>query len=242
MPDRPGHFHRHRFTAGVISYAVWLYYRFPLSHRDVEELLDERGIEVFYETVRRWSIKFGPRFADQLRRREARPGRTWRLDEVFLRMNTRRVCLWRAIDEQGQVLDILVQARRDADAAERFFRRLLDRVGESPERIVTDKLASYAAAKKRVAALDSAKHIQVRAAARLNNRIERSHQVTRLRERRMRHFKSPASAQRFLSVLSHVCNHFQLRRHLIAAPQYRQIQRERLHPWRELTGTAAPVN
>jgi putative transposase len=125
----------------------------------VEDLLAERGIQVSYETVRRWSIKFGHRFSKELRRREAPQGTTWHLDEVFLRVNGRRVYLWRAIDERGRVLDIFVQARRDADAAERFFRRLLDGVGRPPERIVTDKLASYAAAKKRIPALNSAKHI-----------------------------------------------------------------------------------
>ena len=118
MPDRPGHFHRHRSPAEVISYAVWLYYRFPPSHRDREELLAERGMQVSYETVRCWAINFGPLFAEDVRRREVRRGKTWHLDEVFLRMNGRRVYLWRAIDEHGQVLDILVQERRDARAAE----------------------------------------------------------------------------------------------------------------------------
>jgi len=136
------------------------------------------------------------------------------LDEVFLRMNGRRVYLWRAVDEHGQVLDILVQARRDAAAAERFFRRLLDRVGDAPERIVTDKLASYAAARERIPELESVKHVCVRAAARLNNRIEQSHQPTRVRERRMQRFKSMSQAQRFLSTFSHICNLFRPRRHL----------------------------
>lgn len=221
---------------------MWLYYRFPVSHRDVEELLAERGIRLSYETIRRWSIKFGSRFAEQLRRRELRSGRIWHLDEVFLRMNGRRVYLWRAIDEEGQVIDILVQARRDADAAERFFRRLLDAVGQSPERIVTDKLASYTAAKVRIPALEAAEHVCVRAAARLNNRIERSHQATRLRERRMRRFKSPASAQRFLSIFSRIGNHFQLRRHLLPALQHREIQQVRPEAWRTLTGMTAPTN
>ena len=210
MPDRPGHFHRHRFPSEVISYAVWLYYPFPLSHRDAEELLCERGVHVSYQAVRCWAIKFGPLFAEELRRREVRRGTTWHLDEVFLRMNGWRVYLWRAIDEHGQVLDILVQERRDADAAERFLRRLLHHGDEAPEQIVTDKLASYAAAKRRIPALDTAKHIHVRAAARLNNRMEQSHQPTRLREHRMQRFKSPAQAQRFLTVYSRTCNLFAL--------------------------------
>lgn len=232
MPDRPDHFHRHRFPAEVISYVVWLYHRFPLSQRDVEELLAQRGIQVFYETVRRWSIKFRRRVAEQLRRRETRSGRTSHLDEVFLRMNGRRVYLWRAIHEHGQVLDIFVQACRDALAAERFFRSLLDGLGQPPERIVTDKLASYAAGNKRIPTLNSAKHIHVRASARLNNRIERSHPLTRLRERRMRRFKSPASAQRFPSIFSRISNHFQLPRHLLPTHEHRQLQRPRLQTWR----------
>ena len=235
MPDRPGHFHRHRFPAEVISYAVWLYYRFPLSHRDVEALLAERGIEVSYETVRRWTKKFGPLFADELRRRERRWGETWHLDEVFLRMNGRRVYLWRAIDEHGQVLDTLVQERRDAVAAERFFRRLLDRVGSAPKRIVTDGLASYAAAKERIRALQAIPHTQVRAVARLNNRIEQSHQPTRLRERQMRRFKSPAQAQQFVTVFSPICNLFRLPRHRLPAPEHRAALQARFSTWREAT-------
>lgn len=157
-------------------------------------------------------------------------------------MNGRRVYLWRAIDEQGQVIDILVQARRDASAAERFFHRLLDRVDQPRERIVTDKFASYAVAKAQIPALETAKHVYVRAAARLNNLIERSHQATRIRERRMRRFKSPASAQRFLSIYSRIGNHFQLRRHLLPAVQHRGIQQARLQTWREPTGMTGPTN
>ena len=239
MPNRPGHFHRHRFPAEVISYAVWLYYRFPLSHRDVEELLAERGIAVSYEAVRRWAIKFGSLFAEELRRRESRAGKVWHLDEVLLRMNGRRVYLWRAVDEHGQVLDILVQERRNAEAAERFFRRVLERVGEAPERIVTDKLASYAVAKERIPELQSVKHVHVRAAARLNNRIEQSHQPTRVRERRMQRFKSPVQAQRFLTVFSRTCNLLRVRRHLLNAAEYRSTMKERFQIWRDVTQVAA---
>ena len=239
MPDRPGHFHRHRFPTEVISYAVWLSYRFPLSQRHVEELLAERGIQVSYEAVRRWAIKFGPLFAEDLRRRERTPGKTWHLDEVFLRMNGRRVYLWRAVDEHGQVLDILVQEYRNADAAERFFRRLLHRVGNAPECIITDKLARYVVAKQRIPALDTAKHVHVRAAARLNNRIEQSHQPTRLRERRMQRFKSPAQAQRFLTAFSSICDHFRVRRHLLTATGYRSLMQERFQAWHQTTRVAA---
>jgi putative transposase len=238
MPERPGYFHRHRFPAEVVSYAVWLYYRFPLSHRDVEELLAQRGIQVSYETVRHWAIKFGPLFAEELRRREAQRGQTWHVDEVFLRMNGRPVYLWRAVDEHGQVLDILVQERRNAGAAERFFRRLLARTGKTPERIITDGLASYAAAKEQIPELEPVKHVHVRVAARLNNRIEQSHQPTRLRERRMQRFKSIPQAQRFLSTFSFVCNLFRLRRHLLAATEYRSALQHQFQTWREVTHVA----
>jgi putative transposase len=150
VPDRAGHHHRHRFPAEVIAHAVWLYHRFALSLRDVEELLYERGIVVTYETVRAWVAKFGARYAADLRKRAAKPGRTWHLDEVFTRAGGRQVYLWRAVDEHGQVLDVLVQEHRDADAAERFFRRLLGHAGGPPEAIVTDGLASYSAAKSRL--------------------------------------------------------------------------------------------
>jgi putative transposase len=201
--------------------------------------LVERGIQVSYETVRRWAIKFGARFAEELRRRETHPGTTWHVDEVFLRMNGRRIYLWRAVDERGQVLDILVQQRRDSDSAERFLRRVLDRVSEAPERIVTDKLASYAVAKRRVPALRAARHIHVRAAARLNNRAEQSHQPMRVRERRMQRFKSPEQAQRFLTVFSRVCNLFRPRRHLLPAPQDRAAMQTRFQIWREVSHLAA---
>jgi putative transposase len=234
MPDRPGHFYRHRFPAEIITYAVWLYHRFALSLRDVEELLFERGIRVTYESIRAWVEKFGERFAAELRRRAQRPGRTWHLDEVFLKIRGKQVYLWRAVDEHGQVLDILVQEQRDADAAEYFFRRLLDHTGVPPERIRTDRLASYAAAKKRLPELDGVEHEKVHAQARLNNRVEQSHLPTRLREYRMQRFKSMASAQRFLSAFSRFSNHFRLRRHLLCASEYRARLQARFRSWREV--------
>ena len=175
MLDRPGHFHRHRFPAEIISHAVWLYHRFALTFRNVEELLFERRIVVTYETIRGWVGKFGAHFAAGLRRCEKRPGRTWHLDEVFVKIRGQQVYLWRAVDEHGQVLDILVQERRDTAAAERFFHRLLNQVGDAPEQIVTDKLASYAAAKERIPALSRTEHLKVRSKGRLNNRAEQSH-------------------------------------------------------------------
>jgi putative transposase len=229
MPDRPGHLHRHRFPTEIIAQAVWLYHRFALSFRDVEELLFERGIVVSYESIRAWVNKFAG-----LCRRERRPGRTWHLDEVFLKIRGAWVYLWRAVDEHGPVLDVLVQEHRDADAAERFFRRLLDHTGEPPERIRTDKLASYAAAKKRLPELIAVEHETVHSGARLNNRVEQSHQPTRVRERRMQRFKSIDSAQRFLSVFSRFYNRFRVRRHLTSASEYRSTLQERFHSWREV--------
>ena len=234
MPDRPGHFHRHRFPAEIISHAVWLYFRFPLSFRDVQELLFERGIVVTYESIRAWVGKFGERFAAELRRRAPQPGRTWHLDEVFLKIRGEQLYLWRAVDEDGQVLDILVQEHRDADAAERFFRRLLDHAGGPPERIRTDKLASYAAAKKRLPELDGVEHEKVHSQARLNNRVEQSHLPTRLREYRMQRFKSLTSAEQFLSAFSRFCNHFRLRRHLLKASEYRNALQARYQSWRDV--------
>ncbi len=234
MPDRPSHHHRHRFPAEIIAHAVWLYHRFALSLRDIEELLYERGIQVTYETIRAWVAKFGAQYAAALRKRAAPPGRTWHLDEVFTRAGGKPVYLWRAVDEHGQVLDVLVQERRDTGAAVRFFRRLLGHAGGPPDAIVTDSLASYGAAKAQMPEFATVEHRRVRAAARLNNRVEQSHQPTRLRERQMRRFKSVPSAQRFLAAFSRFCNHFRVRRHLLAAPAYRSVRRARYEAWREL--------
>ena len=239
MPDRPGHHHRHRFPATVIAHAVWLYHRVALSLRDVEELLFERGIEVTYETVRAWVAKFGPPHAAELRKREARPGRRWHLDEVYTRAGGRQVYLWRAVDEHGQVLDVLVQEHRDTAAAERFFRRLLGHAGRPPDAIVTDGLASYGAAKARLPELAAVEHLRVRAAARLNNRVEQSHQPTRLREYVMRRFKSMPSAQRFLAAHSRFGNHFRIRRHLLTAGAHQIVRQARYAAWREVTSIGA---
>ena len=228
MPDRPGHYHRHRFPAEVISHAVLLYYRFPLSHRDVEEMLAYRGITVSYESVRRWAFRFGDRFAVELRRRERKPGSTWCLDEMTVKIAGQTSWLWRAVDESGLELDILVQQHRDAEAAERFFRRLLDGVEDLPERIVTDKLASYGAAKRRVPELGGTEHLEVKAEDRLNNRVSLAHQPTRLREARMQSYKSARQAQRFVSIHGRFRNHFCPGRHLLSASEYRKTMAERL--------------
>ncbi len=170
-----------RFPQEIISHAVWLYHRFSLSFRDVEELLYERGVVVTYETVRQWCRKFGQAYANQLRRSRPRPGDKWHLDEVFLKINGKTHYLWRAVDQQGNVLDILVQSRRNKGAAKKFFRKLLKGCEYVPRVIITDKLGSYGAAKREM--LPGVEHRQSRY---LNNRAENSHQPTRRRERVMR--------------------------------------------------------
>lgn len=236
MSERPDLYRGFHFPVEVISHAVWLYARFALSYRDVEELLGERGIQVSYESVRRWVGRFGEHFAAELRRRERRVGRMWHLDEVFVRIGGEQKYLWRAVDEHGQVLDILLQEHRDTDAAVRFFRKLLGHAGEPPEQIVTDRLASYGAALQRLPELDGVEHLRVHSAARRNNRVEQSHLPTRLRERRMQGFKSMDSAQQFLCLFSRVCNLFRPRRHLLPAVQYRCTMQLRFRTWSEITG------
>src|SRR5215475_12634357 len=212
----------HRFPGEIISHGVWLYSRFTLSYRDVQELLFERGITVSHEAVRQWCRKFGQDYANRLKRRRAQPGDKWHLDEVFLTVNGRRQYLWRAVDQDGNVLDILVQRRRDAKAAKRFFRKLLKRQCTSPRVLVTDKLRSYQAAHRAV--MPSVEHRQSRY---LNNRAENSHQPTRQRERAMKRFKSIRHAQRFLSAFSGISPHFRPRRHLLSAADYRQVMADR---------------
>jgi len=221
----------HRYPAEIIAHCVWLYHRFPLSFREVEELMLVRGVIVTYETIRQWCAKFGPVYAAGLRRRQPRPGDKWHLDEVFLTINGRRQYLWRAVDQDGNVLDILVQPRRDAKAAKRFFRKLLTKQCRVPRVLVTDKLRSYAVAHREV--MPSVEHRQSRY---LNNRAENSHQPTRQRERAMKRFKSIGHAQRFLSAFSGISPHFRPRRHLLSAADYRQVMAGRFAVWNEITG------
>jgi putative transposase len=230
MTPEPATYHRHRFPAEIISHAVWLYHVFSLSLRDVELILAERGIAVTHESVRRWCLKFGRGFAEKLRRRRPRPGDTWHLDEVYLRINGVLHYLWRAVDQHGVVLDILVQGRRNAAAAKRFFKRLLAGLKYKPKRIVTDGLRSYGAAKREV--LPEVRH---RTSRYLNNRAENSHRPTRRRERQMQRFKSPEQAQRFLSAHAMVYGHFRPRRHLMTADQYRRARDKAFRIWRQET-------
>jgi putative transposase len=214
--------------------------RFALSYRDVEELLAERGVRVSYETVRCWVAKFGAQYAEELRRREVRVGRTWHLDEMATRIGGRLHWLWRAVDQHGQTFDLVLQEHRDTAAAERFFRRLLTVTdGIAPARITTDRLGSYAAATTQVPEMRRAEHVQVRSALRCNNRVEQAHQPTRVRERVMRRFKSPASAERFLDAFTRVGNLFRPGRHRLAAVPYRATMRERAATWRDVDGLRA---
>jgi putative transposase len=226
----PNRYKHHRFPAEIISHGVWLYFRFCLSYRDVEELLFARGIIVTYEAIRQWCRKFGQQYANQLRRRRPRPGDKWHLDEVFLSINGERHYLWRAVDQDGHVLDILVQSRRDKKAAKKFFRKLLKGLTYVPRVIITDQLKSYGAAMREM--LPSVEHRQHRY---LNNRAENSHQSTRQRERRMQRFKSPGHAQRFLSAYGPIAQYFRPRRHRFSAPEYRQEMSKRFDTWREIT-------
>jgi len=211
---------------------VWLYFRFALSYRDVEELLAERGVVLTYETVRQWCRKFGQSYANALRQRRPQPGDKWHLDAVFVQINGVQHYLWRAVDQDGLVLDILVQARRDKAAATKFLRKLLKKLEYVPRVLITDKLASYSAARREV--LPSVEHRRHKG---LNNRAENSHQPTRERERRMRRFKSPGHAQRFLAAYGPIAGHFRPRRHRLTAAAYRATRAECFQAWHEVTGT-----
>jgi putative transposase len=223
-----------------MAHAVRLYLRFALSFREVEELLAERGVQVSYEAVRRRVAKVGAQYADELRRREVRAGRTWHLDETAVRVGDRLQWLWRAVDENGQTLDVFLQAPRDTPAAERFFRRRLAVTGGSaPARITTDRLGSYAAALARMPEIQRVAHVPVRSALRCNNRVEQAHQPTRLRERVMRRVKSSGSARRFLDAFSRVSNLFRPRRHRLTAVAYRAAMREGVATSRAAAGLGA---
>jgi transposase-like protein len=224
---------RYRFPPVIIQHAVWLYFRFPLSYRDVEDLLAERGIDASYESVRRWALKFGQAYARKLRRSRPRPDCRWHLDEVFVSINGKRMYLWRAVDSEGEVLDILVQSRRNKNAALKLMRKLLKNQGFVPDAFVTDKLPSYGAALKE---LGLSKHHEF--GDRKNNRAENSHLPVRQRERRMQRFKSAGSAQRFLSTHAAFYNTFNVQRHLISRKTLRQFRNEAMSAWQTVTAAA----
>ena len=225
-------YRRHRFPREIISHAVWLHARFPLSLRMVEEMLLERGIDVSYETVWRWGAKFGPALARELRRRALRPGDIWHLGEVRVVIRGRIRWLWRAVDQHGVVLDEILQRRRDKKAACRLLMRLLKKYGWRPRRIVTDKLGSHAATKREVAP-----GLEHRAHKGLNNRAENSDVPFRKRERQG--FRSPGGLQRFGSVFSAVRNLFVPPAHRRSALAARLHRLEALGVWRQVTGLTA---
>ncbi|MFJ3235948.1 IS6 family transposase [Streptomyces sp. NPDC086787] len=224
----------HRYPAEIIAHCVWLYFRFPLSYREVEELMLQRGVTVSHETVRRWCGKFGQSYADGLRCRRPRPGDKWHLDEVFVKIGGERQYLWRAFDQHGDVLDILVQSRRDAKAARRFMAKLMKKQCGVPRGLVTGKLKSYGVAHRELMA-----SVEHRSHKGLNNRAETSLQPTRQHERAMKYFRSPGAAQRFLSAFSGISPHFRPRRHLLTATQYRFEMTLRFTLWDHITSSTS---
>ena len=226
-------YRRHRFPVEIIQHAVWLYFRFPLSFRDVEGLLAERGIDVSYETVRRWSVKFGLSYAKRLRRSHPPADVRWHLDEMFVSINGKTMYLWRAVDCEGEVLDVLVQSRRNKKAALKLMRKLLKAQGFAPTEIVTDKLPSYRAALE-VLGIER-NHVT---GGRSNNRAENSHLPIRQRERRMQRFKSAGSAQRFRSIHAAIYNTFNVQRHLISRRTLRQFRSAAIERWQDVTAVA----
>jgi putative transposase len=217
---------RHRFPPDIISYAVWLYFRFNLSHRDIEDLLAQRGITVSREAIRLWCIKFGAIYTRRLKRRHRGFGDTFYIDEVFIKINGKQHYLWRAVDQDGEVVDVYLQARRDGTAANRFFKRLVRSHGREPRKIVTDKLRSYGVAHREL--IPDTIHSTQRYE---NNRAEQSHEATRVRERGMRRFKSMKQAQTFVTAHAAVSNLFNMGRHLIRAQHYRDLRVSAFVEW-----------
>ena len=217
---------RHRFPPEIISYAVWLYYRFNLSHRDIEDLLAERGITASHESIRLWCIKFGAIYTRRLKRKHRGYGDTVFIDEVFIKINGKQHYLWRTVDQDGEVVDVYLQAKRDGAAAKRFFKRLLRSHGGEPRKIVTENLRSYGVAHREQIpdTIHSTEQYE-------NNRAEQSHEVTRVRERGTRKFKSTRQAQQFLGAHSAVSNIFNLGRHLVRAEHYRNLRESAFAEW-----------
>jgi putative transposase len=228
---QPVTFKRHRYPPDVIRLAVWLYFRFTLSFRDVEEMLAQRVIEASYETIRCWTLKFSQIFAHNLRRRRTTPTGRWHLDEMVVKISGKRMWLWRAVDDEGEVLDMLVQKCRNTDAALRLLRKLLKHQGSQPEIIVTDGLPSYRAAARELGCQN--RHRRGRMCA--NNRAENSHLAIRRRERKQQKFKSQGSAQRFLATHAALYNTFNFQRHLIRRPTLRLFQAQADQCWAAAT-------
>ena len=220
----------YRFPPDIIARAVWLYHRFTRSFRDIEDWLAERAITVSYETIRQWCATFGPHYARRIRKSSGPRGDCWFLDEVTVSIQGQRRYLWRAVDQDGDVIEILVQKRKDTRAAERFFTKLLKSQSQTPLEFTTDRLGSYRAAKRQV--MPSVPHCQDRYA---NNRAEVSHQHTREQERQMRGFRSDGQAQRFLAVHGQFHNLFRVGRHLLRAANYRTLRSRAFSTWSAVT-------
>ncbi len=217
---------RRRFPSEIIQYAVWLYHRFNFNHRDIKDFLAECSISVSYESIRLWCIKFGSKYARRLKRRHQGSCDTFYIDEVFVKIGGKQQYLWRAVDQDGKVVDVFLQSRRDGKAVIRFFKRLLRNHHGEPRKMTTDKLKNYGVAHRKIAPdviHDTSQHA--------NNSAELSHQPTRVRERGMRRFKSTRQAQRFLSVHAAVYNLFNLGRHLISASHYRDLRQSAFASW-----------
>jgi putative transposase len=202
---------------------------FPLSFRDVELMMVERGIVVSYESIRQWCLKFGEEYAQKLRKKRGQPGDKWHLDEIYIKISGKTHYLWRAVDQNGIVLDILVTRLRNKGAAKRFFLKLLKGLQYEPRVIITDRLRSYGAARRTMLP-----HVEHRQHKGLNNRAENSHRPTRRREKVMQKFKSMAHVQHFLSSFGLIYEHFKPKRHLMKAADYRQIMSIRFQVWQEV--------
>ena len=226
-------FKRHRLPPEIIRRAVWLYARFTLSYRDVEDLLAERGLDISYESVRRWFLKFGAPIARNLRHTRPIPNGYWHLDEMVIVIRGQRYWLWRAVDNEGEVLDFLVQSKRNAQAALKLMRKLLKKQGWPPTRITTDKLRSYHVAIRTLGL--TAQHIDNK---RANNRAENSHQPVRRRERKQQRFKSPGSAQRFLNIQSAVYNTLYVQRHLRNRFTFKRFRKDAFNVWESASAAA----
>jgi putative transposase len=225
----------YRFPSDIIQRAIWLYLRFTLSYRDVEELLAERGVEVSYETLRRWVLTFGPEIARRLRVRRSKPHSRWHLDEMFVRIGGEQMYLWRAVDSEGEILEVLVQAKRNKQAAQKLIRKLLKKHGTAPTECITDRCPAYAAAFRDLK-IQRAAHTQTK---RANNRAESSHVPVRRRELKLQGFKSPGSAQRFRSMHAATYHTFTVPCHLTTARTHRLLRAEAFAAWREAAGATA---
>jgi putative transposase len=217
----------------LIGYVVWSYHRFQLSLRDVSEQLMMRGIVISHETIREWNLRFGQTYAKEIKRRAPRRGDKWHMDEMCLVIKGKKYWLWRAVDQEGYELDILLQSRKNKEAAKRFFNKLLKGLLYVPRVIITDKLPSYGAAKKEI--LPGVEHRQHKG---LNNRAENSHQPTRQQEKQMRKFKSPKQAQRFLPVHGQIRNLFGAHRYKIGANDQRKHLIFAWDQWQEIVRQA----